>query len=274
VVEPLAGDLHGELLVTHGAEGRKGQTLRTPRGVLIVFAKAPRPGLVKTRLSPPLSPEQAAELYTHLLDDVLEATAHFARRLALDAVVALHPAEACAEIASRVPGSFRVIAQRGFDLSDRMTWAVAEAAAGGATRILLRGSDNPVMTQQCVETTLHDLDTHDLVISPDHDGGYGMIGLRRPAPGLFDHPMSTGTVLEDTIANAGRLGLKTRLLEPSFDIDTVQDFAHLRRARASGGTGLCPRTIAYLDEGELWRFGSDDLSHTESSVDSEPQRHG
>jgi len=107
---------------------------------------------------------------------------------------------------------------------------------------------------------LQNLDTNDVVLSPDHDGGYGLIGLRGPSPGLFDHPMSTQTVLEETLANARLLGLKTRLLEPSFDIDTVQDFAHLARARETGGAALCPRTLDYLDSGGLWRFGSEDGS--------------
>jgi len=80
------------------------------QGAVIVFAKAPRPGLVKTRMAPPLSPDQAAELYSNLLDDVLEATGVFAEALGLSAVVAVHPPDACSEIALRAPRNFRVIA--------------------------------------------------------------------------------------------------------------------------------------------------------------------
>jgi hypothetical protein len=222
-------------------------------GVLIVFAKAPRPGFVKTRMTPPLSPEQASDLYSHLLDDVLEASGQIAAATGLRPIVAIHPAEASGEIAARIPACFSVIAQRGPGLSERMAWAVDEAAAGGAQRILLRGSDSPVLGRSCVEAALTALDDHDLVVLPDRDGGYGLIGLRRPVQGLFDHPMSTATVLDETLANASRMGLRCRTLEPSFDLDTVHDLARLERARAAGETALCPRTIKYLDETDLWR---------------------
>jgi hypothetical protein len=222
--------------------------------MLIVFAKAPRPGLVKTRMSPPLSPEQAADLYGHLLDDVLEATAQIAADTELRPVVAVHPAEACAELSLRMPPSFSAIAQRGPGLSERMAWAVDEAAASGAQRILLRGSDSPLLGRASIEAAINGLDEHDLVVLPDRDGGYGLIGLRRPVAGLFDHPMSTATVLDETLANAHRMGLRCQTLEPGFDLDTVSDLARLERARAAGETALCPRTLAYLDELDLWRY--------------------
>lgn len=227
---------------------------RTPRGVIVVFAKAPRPGAVKTRMVPPLSPEQAAELYAELLCDVLEATARFASDLGLAPVVAVDPGEARREIARAAPASFRVVAQRGSSLARRMAWAVGEAAAAGAQRILLRGSDSPVLDRSTVGDALLALDDSDLVVCPDRDGGYNLIGLRRPASGLFDHPMSTRTVLRDTLANARALGLRARELEPSFDLDRVEDLRWLARARVEAVAGLCSRTLAYLDEHDLWRL--------------------
>ena len=225
------------------------------RGVLVVFAKAPRPGLVKTRMSPPLSEIQAAELYAHMLDDVLEVTAGIASELALEAVVTVHPAEATGEMANRVPRGFRVIAQRGRNLSERMGWAIAEAGASGVDRILVRGSDSPTLGRDAIEDALAGLEGHDLVLSPDRDGGYGLVGLRRPVTGLFDHPMSTGRVLRETLANASRLGITTALLAPSFDLDTAADLARLAEVREQA-TGLCPRTLAYLDAEDLWQHAS------------------
>jgi hypothetical protein len=219
---------------------------------IIVFAKAPRPGLVKTRMTPPLSPAEAAELYGCLLDDVLDTTAQIARALALDAVLAVHPLEACAELARRAPTPFRVVAQMGPDLSQRMEWAVAEAAAAGLGPVLLRGSDSPALEQAVVEAALGALRESDVVISPDRDGGYNLIGLRRPAPGLFDHPMSTPSALADTLERARRLGLSSRLLPPGFDLDTVGDLRWLAEAKAQG-CATCPRTLAFLDERALWR---------------------
>jgi rSAM/selenodomain-associated transferase 1 len=217
-------------------------------GVLVVFAKQPVPGLVKTRLSPPLSPEAAAALYAEMLADVLEASARFAAELDLDPVLAVHPPAACAELARDCPAGFRAVPQRGADLAERMTRAVAEAAAAGARRILLRGSDSPMLERRTLEQALAALDTHELVLCPDRDGGYGLVGLTHPHPGLFDHPMSTASVLEQTLARAVDRGLRTRTLEPSFDLDTLDDLQRLAALRGSPAAALCPRTMSWLEE--------------------------
>jgi rSAM/selenodomain-associated transferase 1 len=226
--------------------------VNAPRGSIVVFAKAPRPGFVKTRMSPPLTPDQAADLYRNLLDDVLAVTAEFSRGLGLDPVVAVHPPEACREMSGRVAPAFRVVAQRGRHLGERMAWAAREAGAAGARRILLRGSDSPVLDGDVVAAVLDRLEDHDLAICPDTDGGYSLIGLRRPSAGLFDHAMSTQSVLEDTLANARRLGLRPHVLPPSFDLDAAEDFLCLAEARARGCANLCPRTLAFLDKNDLW----------------------
>lgn len=222
--------------------------------VIAVFAKEPRPGRVKTRMSPPLSLDQAAELYAELLADVLRTTESFSRELGLAPVLCVHPPESCARLARLAPTSFRVVPQRGEDLGARMQRVVDEAGAAGASRILVRGSDNPVLDGEIVAAALGALSDADLVLCPDRDGGYGLVGLRRSVPGLFDHPMSTGTVLDDTIANADSLGLSSHVLEPSFDLDTVGDLRWLAQARDEGVSELCRRTLAYLDAHDLWRF--------------------
>ncbi len=233
---------------------RTGTETGTETGWLVVLAKAPRAGQVKTRMVPPLTPAEAAEFYASLLEDVLRATARFACDLGLHPVISVSPPDACAEVARMVPTSFRVVAQRGGSLSERMTWAVREAAASGATRILLRGSDSPALGGQIVAHALRDLETSDLVVCPDLDGGYSLIGLRRPESGLFDHPMSTRTVLGDTLARAAELGLRTRVQAPSFDLDTIEDLRPLADVRYHPGTPeLCKHTLAYIDRHDLWR---------------------
>lgn len=229
------------------------------RKLIGVLAKAPRAGLVGTRMSPPLSSHQAAELHAHLLGDVLAATADFARSLGLEALVAVYPEDARPEIAVSCPPAFDVVEQRGRDLAERMAWAVNEAGASGATRILLRGGDSPLLDGQTVARALEELEECDLVVCPDLDGGCGLIGLKRPVPGLFDHPMNTSSALEDTLAAASALGLRTRLLVPLLGLETVADLAYLARARSREAEGLCPRTLAYLDENELWHLADSDL---------------
>jgi rSAM/selenodomain-associated transferase 1 len=221
-------------------------------GTIVVFAKAPEVGRVKTRLVPPFSLEQSADFYAAMLADVLAATADFSRELGLTPVVAVHPWERRGSIVRIAPSQFRVVPQRGVDLAARMTWAVREAAAAGAQRILLRGSDSPTLDGEAVRGVLDALGELDLVFRPDCDGGYSLVGLRRPAAGLFDHPMSTRSVLEDTLAHAERLGLRTCVAEASFDIDSAPDLCRLAAVRRAGITALCPRTLAYLDENALW----------------------
>ena len=221
---------------------------------IVVFAKAPQAGRVKTRMCPPLSLSQAAELYSHLLADVLAATAEIAIDLHLEAVLAVHPADTCAEIARDTPAHFRVVGQRGRSLEERMTWAVREAAAAGASRVLLRGSDSPALDGAAIAAAHAALDDADLAICPDRDGGYNLIALREPTVGLFDHPMSTDSVLDDTLASAAQRGLRAHLLAPSFDIDTIEDLHWLAAARRDSDAELCQRTMAFLDETGLWRL--------------------
>ena len=222
-----------------------------PRAVLVVFAKVPRPGEVKTRMCPPLSHAEAAELYASMLADVLETSARAARRLGIDPVLALHPAALGRELAQEVPTPFRVVPQRGPNLSARMVWAVREAAAGGAPRVLLRGSDSPALDEQAIAAALDALERCDVVLRPDRDGGYNLVGLRRPTTAIFAHPMSTGHVLADTLARARGLRLAVDVAAPGFDLDTIADLRWLARERTRAAH-LCARTLAFLDRRGLW----------------------
>jgi hypothetical protein len=227
-----------------------------PAGALVVFAKLPVPGQVKTRMVPPLTARQAADLYSELLGDVLAASAQMARSLGLVPSLAVHPPSAVPEFSDRIAEGFQVFPQLGKNLGERMEAAVVEVAARGMDRILLRGSDSPILDGSKVRAALLALDDYDLVVSPDLDGGYNLIGLREPAPGLFDHPMSTATVLEDTLANASARGLRAHLQDATFDLDTAEDLRLLADARAGASSAavakLCPRTLAYLDAQDLW----------------------
>lgn len=239
-------------------------------GWLVVFAKRPAPGLVKTRLCPPLTPGQAAELYRCLLADVLDESARAARALGLAPVVAVEPPAACAELAASAPAGFRALAQRGADLGARMVHAARAAAASGARCVLLRGSDSPALAVASLRAAVAALERADVALSPDRDGGYGLVALGAAAlvrglagPTLFDHPMSTPTVLTDTEAHARRLGLRAARIAPGFDVDRYDDLRLLAARRHHRETLPCPRTLAMLDAQALWpaaaahRAGSD-----------------
>jgi rSAM/selenodomain-associated transferase 1 len=232
------------------------------RGWLVVFAKRPEAGRVKTRLCPPLTPEQAAELYRCLLADTLEVSAHAAAVAGLEAVLAVEPLAARAELAAAAPPGFRAIAQRGAHLGARMTRVAHEAAAAGARCVLLRGSDSPALSAETLCEAAGALAAADVALSPDRDGGYGIVALgsrallavqRRPV--LFDHPMSTPSVLADTEAGAARLGLRVARVAGGFDVDRAEDLRVLAAARHASASLGCPRTLAFLDTAGLWPGG-------------------
>ena len=221
-------------------------------GALIVFAKRPEPGRVKTRMCPPLTPELAAGLYAAMLDDVLEASEGMAARLGLTPILAIDPPDAVGEYERRLPAAFRVVPQTGADLSARMEAAAAAAFAEGFAPVLLRGSDSPAMGEATLRAACEALREHGLVLCPDLDGGYNLAGLARPAPGIFDHPMSTVSVLEDTLSRARARDLGCHVLPPGFDIDTIGDLEHLRSAVSGAESHQIARTVLFLDEQDLW----------------------
>lgn len=214
------------------------------RGWLIVFAKAPRPGLVKTRLCPPLDFDQAAAFYEAMLDDVLAESARWADRFDLEPLLFFHPPDGLTELLRRTPPGFRLQEQRGEDLSTRMANAFAEAAAAGAHLALLRGSDSPALDSTQAAMAIAALESgDDLVLTPDLGGGYALIGQCRPDPAIFDLPMSTTEVLEQTVEIARAKGWRHSLTNATPDLDRVTDFAAIDALSRKETSDLCPRTV-------------------------------
>jgi rSAM/selenodomain-associated transferase 1 len=180
---------------------------------LLVIAKSPVPGRVKTRLTPPCSPAQAAELALAALRDTLaagEAARRAGRRiLVLDG-----------EPGPWVPAGYEVMPQRGDGLARRL--AAAFDDAGGPA--FLVGMDTPQVTPELLDAGLEAVVRSDAAFGAALDGGYWGIGLRRPDPAVFDGvPMSetsTGTVQRARLLT---LGLRTVSLPPLRDVDTIED---------------------------------------------------
>lgn len=179
-----------------------------------------------------------------MLADVLEASAGFAAALDLIPVLAFHPPDAVADLMALTPPGFRMQPQRGIDLGERMANAFAEAAAAGAERVLLRGSDSPTLDGSILETAMNRLDGgDDLVLTPDQSGGYAMVGMRAPQPALFDLAMSTADMMEQTLRVAASLGLRSSSTAASFDLDTMEDFRCFDGLPLTQLLDLCPRTV-------------------------------
>jgi rSAM/selenodomain-associated transferase 1 len=195
-----------------------------PLTALLVIAKAPVPGRVKTRLTPPCTPAQAAELAAAALADTLTAAAG-ARRAGRRVLVL------DGEPGDWVPAGFEVLPQRGDGLAARL--AAAFADVGGPA--FLVGMDTPQLTPDLLDRGLDAVCAGDAAFGPALDGGYWGIGLRRPDPAVFaDVPMSvdhTGAVQRGRLA---ALALRTADLPPLRDVDTIRD-AHAVAAEAPGG---------------------------------------
>jgi rSAM/selenodomain-associated transferase 1 len=191
--------------------------------LLIIFAKEPRPGQVKTRLSPPLSPKEAAQLYHSFLQDILEEMARVPEvRLAM----AFSPPGAQVIFRGLAPPGTDLFPQEGGDLGERMARAFARGFAAGFGPVILRGSDVPDLPAAVVWKAREVLAAGraQVVLGPCPDGGYYLVGLSEPQPPLFQGPAwSSSTVLTDTLHLARRLDLRVHLLPTWPDIDTYDN---------------------------------------------------
>ena len=236
---------------TDSTRARPAASRQPTDSALIIFAKAPIPGQVKTRLCPPLTPDEAASLHGSIVLDMLERSRGTA---SMDRFVACAPSHEHVffKILEERHG-VRLITQTGDDLGSRMARAMADVFALGYRKVLVIGTDLPTLPGSAFGEAITLLATHDLVLGPALDGGYYLIGLRKPAPELFAGiPWSTDQVLPLTRQKASALGMSVVLLPVRRDIDTVDDLAALiedtgvSTGAGTGGNALSPRTAGVL----------------------------
>ncbi|MBI4459183.1 MAG: TIGR04282 family arsenosugar biosynthesis glycosyltransferase [Acidobacteria bacterium] len=196
---------------------------------VILFARTPVPGRVKTRLCSRLTPEQACHLHWACVQDT---AALLNDSLPLIPKWLFLSEEPHPEIS--VPG-FRNGVQQGTDLGERLADAFGRAFASGAGRVVIFGSDSPTLPSAIPRQSLEALAKSDLVLGPSEDGGYYLIGSRRFDPQLFRQvEWSTTRTFQQTLANAQRLAYSIAVLEPWFDVDEWKDVERLAAAAAQG----------------------------------------
>lgn len=213
------------------------QTARN--AALVIFAKAPIAGQVKTRLCPPLTHDEAATLHGSFVIDMLERTKVAATKLKLpiDRYLACAPSSALVFFKiMEERQSVNLIDQVGDDLGARMQQAFETLFAKGYERVFIVGTDIPSLPLDHYKQALALLDAHDVVLGPATDGGYYLIGLKHRRPELFANiAWSTDHVLAATQEKAASLGLKTALLSAWRDVDTIDDLKALMEASAQDG---------------------------------------
>jgi uncharacterized protein len=199
------------------------------RRAIGVVGKAPEPGTVKTRLSPPLDPQRAALLHGAFLRDAL------LRALTIRgaSVSLVHPRGSDQHVlASLLPDGVACIEETGSNLGHTMDEAFRSLFARGAAVAVLTGADLPTLPASRIDEAFVALEqgTCDVVLGPAEDGGYYLIGLRAPQPILFERvDWSTDRTLAQTLDRAREAELRVSLLAPWYDVDCPDDLERLRR---------------------------------------------
>ncbi len=219
---------------------------------LLVVAKRPTAGQTKTRLCPPLSGESAAALYACFLRDTLEIM-----RQVPDVAreIVYLPDDAASYFHALAP-DMALTLQHGAGLGERLDHLLVAAFESGAQQAVVMDSDSPTLPVAYIVQAFAALDGDaEVVLGPCDDGGYYLIGMRRPQPRLLrDVEMSTPNVVRDTLALAKQLGLQVALLPVWYDIDTVAELARLCAEVAALPVAVARHTRAFLAASSVGRW--------------------
>jgi rSAM/selenodomain-associated transferase 1 len=220
--------------------------------VLVIMAKAPRPGTVKTRLTASLSPQAVTAFYCCLLDDTLA----LARSLGDAEVAIMCPDSDVNDLAQLASNQASVVAQQGEGLAAGLTSVFAHFAQGHPRdahqrRTIAFNSDSPHLPRSVLEDAFTTLDAHDVVVGPTHDGGYYLVGAKASHPTLFANDgMGTSSALERFLSRARALELSVGFADSFYDIDVADDLTRLAEELRLA-PARAPRTAAWLKEWEL-----------------------
>ncbi len=218
---------------------------------LVIMAKAPRPGAVKTRLASNFSPEAVTDFYSCLLDDTLT----LARSLGDVEIAIMCPDTDVNELAHLAGSDVSVVAQKGEGLAAGLTSVFAHFAPDHPTddhprRVIAFNSDSPHLPRSVLEGAFETLAAHDVVVGPTHDGGYYLVGAKASHPTLFaSDGMGTSSALERLLSRARTLQLSVGFADPFYDIDVADDLIRLA-AELRLAPERAPRTAGWLKEWE------------------------
>ena len=215
--------------------------------VLVIMAKAPRPGVVKTRLTPSLSPEAVTDFYCCLLDDTLA----LARSLGDVEVAIMCPHSDVNELARLAGKEVSVVPQEGEGLAAGLTSVFAHFAGNRQRPTIAFNSDSPHLPRSVLKGAFTKLAEHDVVVGPTDDGGYYLVGANASHSALFaPDGMGTGSALERLLSRARALELSVGFSDLFYDIDVANDLTRLE-AELRLAPIRAPRTAQWLKEWKL-----------------------
>ena len=193
------------------------------RGAIVIMAKAPREGSVKTRLNSAYPLRDVARLSECMLRD----TVALAQTLSRVHVAVMSPSEDVAEIQDCLPAGVEVVGQHGHGLAAALA-SVFEHFVPHHRRVVAIDSDSPHLPSATLESALDLLETSEVVVGPTEDGGYYLVGASSRHPRLFDlAPLGTSTARDALIRNARSLGLSVAFTDAWYDVDVPADLRRL-----------------------------------------------
>jgi uncharacterized protein len=221
-------------------------TVDETQSAVAIMAKAPQPGVVKTRLCPPLSHREAAELYRCFLLDKIAQVNALPRT---SPVVSYTPTDSRSWFEASTPPHFMLIPQRGDDLGARLLATFGQLFAQGYAQVIVIDSDTPTLPTTYLEQALRLIAArdNDVVLGPTEDGGYYLIGLRQAHCELFEQmPWSTPRVFPETRRRSAQHGLTVACTASWYDVDTPADLARLRALLDQSRDGYAQYTHQFL----------------------------
>lgn len=219
------------------------------RGAVVVMAKAPREGFVKTRLTGAYPGRDIVQLSECMLRDTLALV----QTLSGVHVAVMCPSEDVADLAARFPAGVQVVGQRGSGLAAGLA-STFEEFVPDFRRVVAVDSDSPHLPLRVLESAFELLERNDVVVGPTEDGGYYLVGASAMHRRLFDpSTIGTGNARDVLVGNARALGLSLALTEAWYDVDQPADLRRLA-AELRLEPARAPRTAALLAS---WRPGSD-----------------
>ncbi len=191
---------------------------------IICFTRVPKPGQTKTRLLPILSPEQCAQLHTSFLQDLAACY----EKVSADLFVAYTEDPEWQKLKDIFPTAIDFFPQMGKNLGEKMLNAITLVLDRGYDFVVLTGSDLPLLTAEHLESGFIALGHGEVCLGPTGDGGYYLVGMKKPQPAIFEKQQYGGsTVWENTVFAAKQAGLNLTAALPCDDIDTPEDLKKL-----------------------------------------------
>jgi len=215
-----------------------------PNRILVIMAKAPKPGMVKTRLTESLPSSAVTALYRCLLEDSVA----LAKSLTCVEVAVMCPGSDQSELADLLGDTVQIVAQKGEGLAAGLTSVFRHFTAAGRRQVIAFNSDSPHLAPSVLNSAFEILAMHDVVVGPTHDGGYYLVGAKAAHSSLFEGDgMGTRSALDRLLMRTEVLELSTGFTERFYDIDVANDLILLAQELRLA-PGKAPRTAGWLTE--------------------------